>query len=284
MRPCPGSEPPLVSVDMYSKVVIPIALYGSELWSNLTQTNISAMSRLQHYAAKRIQGLPTSTRSDMAESMVGLNRLPAIIEYRKLMFLHKFMSLPSGSVSRDIFTRKLILFVNERSRIRLGFIPDVCQILFKYELHVLVNNLLSPQHSIPSKLEWKSRVNSVILRKKTYLWDQRMASDSDFLRILQLAIEPAVVYKVCNRSLYRNTMLVIARLWTRPVTLENQVCLKCNNTFQDELVHVICEFPSTLALRNQFTDSLASILMADKILRVIELDSVSQTLRLLGPS
>ena len=129
---------PLVSVDLYSKVVIPTALYGPELWNNLTQTNISVISRFQHYATKRIQGLPTSTRSDMAESMVGLNRLPAIIEYRKLMFLHKLMSVPSGSVSRDIFIRKLILFVNDRSRITLGFIPDDCQIWFKYELHDIV--------------------------------------------------------------------------------------------------------------------------------------------------
>jgi len=220
----------------------------------------------------------------MAESMVGLNRLPAIIEYRKLMFLHKLMSLPSGSVSRDIFIRKLILFVSDRSRITLGFIPDVCQILFKYELHEIVNNLLSPQHNIPSKFEWKSSVKNAILRKETYLWDQRMAADRDFtfFRIPQPAIEPAVVYKVSNLSLYRNSMLVIARLWTRPVTLENQLCIKCNKTYQDELVHVTCECPSTLALRNQLTDSLASILLPDELLRVLELDSVSQTLRFLG--
>jgi len=41
------------------------------------------------------------------------------------------------------------------------------------------------------------------------------------------------------------------------VTLENQLSLKRNNTFQDEL-------------------------LADEILRVLELNSVSQTLRLLG--
>ena len=49
---------PLVSADLNSKIIMPIALYGSELWSNLTQTNISAISRFQHYAVKRIQGLP----------------------------------------------------------------------------------------------------------------------------------------------------------------------------------------------------------------------------------
>jgi len=77
-------------------------------------------------------------------------------------------------------------------------------------------------------------------------------------------------------------MLVIARLWTRLVTLENQLCLKCNKTYQDELVHVTCECPSTLALRYQLTDSLASILLPDELIRALELDSVSQTLRFLG--
>ena len=102
-----------------------------KLWSNLTQTNISAISRFQHYAVKRIQGLPITTRSDMAESMVGINRLPSKIKYRKLMFLHKLMSLPSGSVSRDIFIKKLILFVNNQSCVTLGFIPVICKMLFK---------------------------------------------------------------------------------------------------------------------------------------------------------
>ena len=74
---------PKVSVDIYSKVIIPIALYGSELWSNLTQLDISAISRFQHYAIKRIQGLPTPTRSDMAEAMVALYRLPSHIDLRK---------------------------------------------------------------------------------------------------------------------------------------------------------------------------------------------------------
>jgi len=35
-------------------------------------------------------------------------------------------------------------------------------------------------------------------------------------------------------------------------------------------------------LRNQLTDSLASILLSDELLRVLELDSASQTLRFLG--
>ena len=94
---------PKVSADIYSKVIIPIALYRSELWNNLTQFDILTILPFQHYAIKRIQGLPTPTRSDMAESMVGMNRLPSHIDLRKMMFLHKIISLPAGSVSRNIY-------------------------------------------------------------------------------------------------------------------------------------------------------------------------------------
>ena len=90
-----GVNPP-VSVDLYSKVIVPIVLYGSELWSNITNADMSAISRFQHKAVKRLQGLPMHTRSDMAESMVGLNRLPSRIESRKLQFLHKIITLPAG--------------------------------------------------------------------------------------------------------------------------------------------------------------------------------------------
>jgi len=124
---------PKVSVDIDSKVIIPIALYGSELWSNLTKFDISVISRFQRYAIKRIQGLPTPTRFDMAESMVGLNRLPSHIDLRKMMFIHKIISLPAGSVSRSIFIRKLVLYINDKTHVTSGFIPDICHILLKYD-------------------------------------------------------------------------------------------------------------------------------------------------------
>ena len=103
---------PLVSANLYYKVIVPIALYGSELWSDLTNADVTAFSRFQHKAVKQLQGLPISTRSDMAELMVGLNRLSSIVESRKRMFLHEIISLPAGSVSRELFIRKLILFIN----------------------------------------------------------------------------------------------------------------------------------------------------------------------------
>jgi len=129
----------------------------------------------QHYAAKRIQGLPTCTRSDMAESMVGLNRLQSQI-------LHKILSLPSGSVTRDIFTRKLIMFLNDKSLVTLGLIPDICPLLSKYRLHAIIKC-----YCLRSKGEWKATVKRTVRAREYELWDQRLSSDLDFTfcRILQ---------------------------------------------------------------------------------------------------
>ena len=100
----------LLSADLYSKVVVPFALYGSELWSNMTATELNTISRFQHYAVKRIQGLPTSTCSDMAESMLGQNRLPSQIESPKLMFLYKILSQVSDSVTRNILLEHFFVY------------------------------------------------------------------------------------------------------------------------------------------------------------------------------
>ena len=116
----------------------------------------------------------------MAESMVGLNRLPSKIEARKRMFLHKIISLPAGSVSRQLFNRKLILYLNNRTSVTLGFVCDICQILSKHNLQFIINNLMLPVPSVPTKREWKTIVNGILNQSETALWNHRLAIDSDF--------------------------------------------------------------------------------------------------------
>ena len=86
---------PLTSTSLYQKIIVPCALYGSELWNNMTQNDINIINRLQHFIVKTIQGFPIRTRSDICESMLGLNRLSSEVENRKLMFLHKILNMSS---------------------------------------------------------------------------------------------------------------------------------------------------------------------------------------------
>ena len=85
--------------------------------------------------------------------MVGLNRLPSKIEARRFMFLHKIIYLPAGSVSRQLFNRKLILYLNNRTSVTFGFVFDICQVLSKYNLQFIINILMLPVTCVPTKRE-----------------------------------------------------------------------------------------------------------------------------------
>jgi len=178
---------------------------------------------------------------------------------------------------------KLLLFINDRTSVTLGFVCDICQILLEYNLHAIINNLLSSSLHVPTKREWKTLVKRALSLSETALWNQRLAIDSDFtfFRTLHLAITPFIVYQVCNRASDRRTMSFITR-WTRPVILENRLCHHCNCVHQEELVHALCECPSTLSIRTHFQRMISDILLPDEKHAVLNLDSVALTLKLLG--
>jgi len=163
------------------------------------------------------------------------------------MFLHKIISILAGSVSRNIFIQQLVLYINQKSQVTSGFIPDICHILLKYNLHIIINNFLAPECYVPSKSVWKSVVKRSVNSRVAQLRDYRTSVDTDFVffRILQ------------HRTSLRNTMFVISRIWNRPVTLENRTCTKCGEMYQEELVYVTCECPTTLELRLQFLDAIS---------------------------
>jgi len=95
------------------KNVITIALYGSELWNNMTLSEIGIVNKLQHYIVKKIQGFPKRTRADMCEYMVGCYKLFSDVIIRKLLFLHKILSFNINSTTRIIFVRRYMQRVTD---------------------------------------------------------------------------------------------------------------------------------------------------------------------------
>jgi len=74
-------------------------------------------------------------------------------------------------------------------------------------------------------------------------------------------------------------MLIVARLWTRPVALENRLCNHCNLVYQEELEHALCEYSVTPTICTHFLDQLTDILLPDEKHSVLALDIVAFTLK-----
>jgi hypothetical protein len=280
----PSGVNPLVSVGLYMKIVIPTVLYASELWNDMSASDLTAIETFQHFAVKKIQGFNIRTRSDMSESMLGLYRLRSQIEKKKLLFLHKILSLPSGCLTKELFLRKYFMYLLDRTSVKLGFIPDICTIIEKYKLHFILNNFVHNSGMLPPKIVWKNIVNNVIKIKETELWEYRISCDDDFtfFQILQPFIKPAVVYQVCKKSAFRNIMLTIARLWTRTVYLQNSECIFCNMIFQEELVHIISECSKTAQLKINFKNIVLQSFGERVTNDIFQLDHFRFVLKLLG--
>ena len=94
--------------------------------------------------------------------MLGLHPLSSEITIRKLLFLHKIISLPGDSICQLIFLRKLYLYLSG-STIAMGFIPDICQLLCEYNLQYILSGSWDIVR-LPSKSQWKKHGKSMSKR------------------------------------------------------------------------------------------------------------------------
>lgn len=77
---------PITSRQIYNSVVLPKALYGSELWSRLLPNDILSLERAHRFCIKFMQWLPCGTSTDVALTLLGSNSIEVEIDRRKLVF------------------------------------------------------------------------------------------------------------------------------------------------------------------------------------------------------
>ena len=99
----------------------------------------------------------------------------------------------------------------------IGFIPDICDLVDKYNLHFVLNDFFAYNDRLPSKPTWKNTLNNVIHQKETNIWEQRLSPDSEvcLFQTIHPCIKPAVVYKVYTGSKSRSIIRTLALLWWR---------------------------------------------------------------------
>ena len=189
-----GDINPIVLASIVNKVCIPVTLYGSELWNNLSNTDIVKLERFIRLAAKRVQHMPTYTRTDIALSLLGWYPIETQIDKRKLNFLQKLCVMPTSILSRQIFNLRLHLYALKGFKNQLAFIPDICAILLKYNLfHYLRSYLVNG--TFPSKYTWKGIVNNAINSTHLQHWKDRVHTDIELSRFRSIhdSIAPSLL-------------------------------------------------------------------------------------------
>ena len=137
---------------LYKTVVIPSCLYECEAWNNMKNLDINLLKRFQHFIVKHIHKLPKLTRSDICESLVGLNPITCEVEKRKLYFFEMLCYMKRNHLSKRIFLNRSFTCVFDTDTVRYGFVANILDIVQKYDLsEYIIDYLLDGK--FPGKLQ-----------------------------------------------------------------------------------------------------------------------------------
>ncbi len=151
---------PLTLLKLYRTIVLPKALYGCELWNNLTSSQITTLERAHRFSIKFIQSLPKQTRTDIAQSIIGINSLEYEIDKKKLLLFGQLCLLNPDTCIKRIFSVRVMGFAAD-SRKQRGFIPDIFRLLEKYSLLDYVNSYITSGNFV-SMYTWKYTLNRAV--------------------------------------------------------------------------------------------------------------------------
>lgn len=233
---------PLSAKHLYEAIVLPKALYGCEMWSELTSDEIQTLEIAHRFCLKVIQSLPKSSRTDIVLSSIGILPIEAEIDKRKLLFFGQLCRLDNDTTVKKLFIHRLCDYKNHSSRVR-GFIPDICRIINKYDLNDILNAYCNAGVS-PTKATWKRIVSGNIKLNQLSSLRSRIMSDSslcDYLLIQALTeVSPCHFWLLSksNRGMLKFSQAGVKLthlLFSKPYIQE---CKKCRKFMDNIALHL----------------------------------------------
>lgn len=281
-----GGIHPLTAKHLYETIVLPKALYGCEVWSNLLQSDIEKLETTHRFCLKIIQSLPRLARTDIVLSSLGSLPIEAEIDKRKLMLFGQLCRLDTDTTIKMLFLNRLFNFNNHPSRVR-GFIPDIYKILHKYDLIDILSSYCKTG-VFPSKCRWKTVVNNNIKTKQMNLLQERVMTDGslcDYCIIQSLSeVKPCDFWKISqfNRTLLKTAQASIkltVLLFSKPYVC---TCRKCNSYTDNIVMHLSFECEKTVHIRDMLWTSLLHFLGNNAYAKFITMQPRLQLIHILS--
>ncbi len=278
---------PLSALKLYQTVCLPAALYGCEIWGTLTVKELDSLEKVHRQCIKRMQGLPTITRTDMALGMMGIFSLESYIDECRLKFMGRLCTTKCYQLAKEVFLFLATRYNTSTSKLTLGYVPEIVRVLNKYNL---LNYLTVYIHggTFPSKVQWKAIVKNRVRIVQTNLTMSRMQYDVDFTKFLKVvnSINLPSKFWLCVRK-YPNMLSKVRRLvieftGTDRTTGVFKLCENCGMFYQDNLQHVLVVCSGYDTRREQLWMNLTNLVGVHLAEVVYNLDSDTQVTNLLG--
>lgn len=259
----PGGLNPICGVDLWRTVGISRMLYGCELWWDMTQSDLLSLEVANRFAAKRIQGLPPSTRSEAATGSLGLWTIEGYIDKAKLLFLHRLLSAPSESIQKLLFINRLFSYLYEAAKKPLGFVSDVIGVLRKYDLYNFLEEYLE-YGNIPNAKVWKKLIIHKISSRQMVIWKHGVGhkKELEHYGTIHTFLQPLELWNVAKRNPYfinaiTNTVNIlcgnIPDVFVKATIDDGEcyTCKLCKYNFCEIGMHFITQCPISATRREE---------------------------------
>ena len=266
---------PTIAAKLLHSIVYPRALFGAELWNDISTNETLILERLQTFCSKQLQCVGNRCRSDICTSLIGLCRIQAGIDIKKLMFLGRMARLPDDTLAKRMLKARALQFIvlkstKSTSVTQRGYIPDIVQVLNKYNLESYWEKLITSDfEDFPAQHIWKRLVKKTVKDYEQGAWERRINADSDFdlfHKIHDKINEPAAVWKLARRHpnllpSCKNMVQFIAR--TPKCDIDIQLCIYCGRFYTDIYQHVVLVCSKSSIERDLFWDKTVDIMSVE---------------------
>ena len=144
---------------IFWSVVIPIITFGCEAWI-MSDKDAENLLAFQRFAGRRVQRF--HYRSPNASAFFGLGwiRIPTYVQVKKLLFVLNIVQMEVGNFFREIFTRRLDFYIQNRDignlNVHRSPLFDIFKVCDKFDLLVTLENMLKGHIPMYGKKAWSS--------------------------------------------------------------------------------------------------------------------------------
>ena len=249
----PSNTCPLTTLRLFKSVCIPRALYGCELWTCLSSTDLQMLEVTFRFCVKYMQGFPKRTRTAISLASLGVTNIEHVIDKCKLLFLRRLCVAPLKSRVKSLFLKRLIFFKHSVSARKIGFVSDIYRLLQKYSLIYYIEQFISEGY-FPPKYIWRRIIDCSIKRHSSDQWSAIVTNDPEYERFVTIhndCTKPLVLWKVAARFPHKLSQL---KFLTRITAMTYSVtsCKLCKNVCSNFIEHYFCQCQKMNVNRENF--------------------------------
>ena len=257
-----GVHPSVLNPITCSRIIVQLCyskgLYGCELWNNLTKQEWLLLERTHRFICKYIQGLPRLTRTDKCTSLLGWTSIESIIDMKKLLFLGRLCNMPPRYLPRNVLMSRLVLYCHKCTEDNFGFVPDVMNIIHKYDLVNYIDTLLS-RSVFPNQRKWRSIVKKRLLDYEDYFLKERLNNDNDFayFKHIHNSVEPHRAWTIlrlfpCLKEQSKYVISLCSVIKPNGPDVDLLLCHKCGFFYDNPIIHILAQCSSVNTTRDLF--------------------------------